>query len=209
MIEIFHASKLWFAANFYTIPEEIAKLINDAFLDYIVFPKKKKDQVSRNEMEKLRCHGGLKLINIKLKSQTPKIHWLIRLITDDNLKPQRSTFNALIGPQKGHLRGEDIIFAEENYINRQLRLNNAFYTEAFRGMAKLNTLKHYSDINNEHLFFNPIFTTTVEDEIHEPTLKPFLHNEILSRIKTYGDLLSAETTITERPLLAAVKRKKA
>ena len=95
VIEIFHASKLWFAANFYTIPEEIINQIDDAFLDYIVFPKKKKDQVSRKKMEKLRCNGGLKLINLKLKSQTPKIQWLIRLVTDDGLKYHKNVFNAL------------------------------------------------------------------------------------------------------------------
>ena len=130
------------------------------------------------------------------------------MITDKNLKAHKSTFNALIGPQKGHLTGQDIIFAEENYIKKQLRLNNAFYMEAFEGIARLNTYKHYSDINDEHLFFNPIFTTTIEDEIHERTLTPFQHNDILGRIKTYGDLLAAETTITQRRLLAAVQRKK-
>ena len=79
--------------------------------------------------------------------------------------------------------------------------------EAFEGIAKLNTYKHYSDINNEHLFFNPIFTTTIEDKIHERTHTPFQGNDILGRIKTYGDLLAAETTIIQRQLLAAVQRK--
>ena len=80
--------------------------------------------------------------------------------------------------------------------------------EAFEGITKLNTYKHYSDINSEHLFFNPIFTTTIEDEIHERTLTPFQGNEVLSQIRTYGDLLSAESTINQRRLLAAVQRKK-
>ena len=59
-------------------------------------------------MEKLREDGGLKLINVKLKSQTPKVNWLIRLITDDSLKVHLHLFNALIGVQTGNLKGQDI-----------------------------------------------------------------------------------------------------
>ena len=208
VIEIFHASKLWYAANFYTIPEEISETINKAFLDYITFPKRNKKQVSRKEMEKLRCKGGLKLINLKLKSQTPKIHWLLRLITDDNLKTHRKIFNDLIGIQRGYLRGEDIIFAEEHYAKKLIIPDSSFYKEAFVGITKLNTFKQYQDINNEHLYYNPIFTTTTDVEVHEKTLTPFQGNGTLSRIKTYGDLLTAETTTAQPRLLAAIRRKK-
>ena len=122
-------------------------------------------------MEKLRSEGGIKLINTKLKSETPKIHWLINLITDEQLKLHLNIFNSLIGIQKGNLKGEDIIFTEEVYIKKYLQLNNNFYMEAFRGISRLNTWKHISNINNEHLYFNPIFTTTTDDEIHERSSK--------------------------------------
>ena len=58
VIEIFHASKLWYATNFYSIPTNMEKEINDAFLDYLTFPKKNKKEVSKIEMEKLRKDGG-------------------------------------------------------------------------------------------------------------------------------------------------------
>ena len=118
------------------------------------------------EMEKLREDGGLKLINISLKSQTPKVHWLIRLVTDETLKVHLYLFNSLIGVQKGQLIGQDIIFTENSYVTRILKTENSFYKEALEGITKLNVYKHYSNINDENVFFNPIFTTTIDNEVH-------------------------------------------
>ena len=205
VIEIFHASKLFYAASFYTIPPDMEKDISAAFLDYIDFPRKKR-MVSRMEMEKLRASGGLKLININLKAETPKIQWLMRLITDENLALHRSLFEKLIGPQTGRLTGYDTIFAESSYI-RRCTINNSFYNEALLGISKLHTFKHYPDINNEHFFYNQIFVTTVDDEVHDKTLTPFRGNKILAGLTTYGDLLNAETTVTLPRLLAAVRKK--
>ena len=102
-----------------------------AFLDYISFPKKK-NEVSRMEMEKEREYGGIKLINTKLKSVTPKIHWLLNLITDPNLHIQLRVFRSLIGEQKARLRPEDVIFADQSYRIYSLHINSDFYKEAFR-----------------------------------------------------------------------------
>ena len=127
VIEIFHASKFFYAATFYPIPSNVEKDISKAFIDYINFPKKVKEPlVSKMEMEKLRVDGGLKLINISLKARTPKVHWLIRLVTDETLKVHLHIFNSLIGIQKGHLRGQDIIFAENSYVTRILKTENTF-----------------------------------------------------------------------------------
>lgn len=207
VIEIYHASKLFYASNFYPIPPDIESQISNAFMDYITFPKNgKHPQVSKREMEKLRLDGGLKLINISLKSQTPKVHWLMRLITDKNLQVHLELFNSLIGLQNGQLRGQDIIFCENSYIKRNLKTNNSFYKEALDSITKLNVGKHYNDIMDEVVFFNPIFTTTRDDEVHEDTIKPFQGNQILSKIRTYGDLLAAESNVP--PKLAAAVRKK-
>ena len=177
-------------------------------MDYITFPKKGNiPQVSKKEMEKLRLDGGLKLINVSLKSQTPKVHWLMHIVTDANLKVHRQLFNSLIGLQSGNLNGEDIIFTENSYVEKILQTDNSFYKEALDGITKLNRGKHYLDINNENVFFNPIFTTTVHSEIHEDIIRPFQGNPILSGIKTYGELLVTERTM-ECPKLTAVLRKK-
>ena len=207
VIEIFHASKLFFAANFYPVPPEMVEEITNSFIDYITFPKNKKDEISKREMEKLREYGGIKLINFKLKSETPKIHWLVKIITDPSLKIQLSIFESLIGTQIGELRPRDIIFAEKGYI-KKCKLDNMFYKEAFEGIAKLDTWKHVPDINNEHLFYNPVFTTTIPDDMHDRTITPFRGNRALSAIKTYGDLIAAENTLEDPRLKAVVRKKK-
>ena len=209
VIEIFHASKLWYAASFYTIPENFLDDINKIFDDYIMFPKKKQE-VSRTEMEKERLYGGIKLINTKLKSMTPKIQWLTSLITNPDLHIHLQVFKLLIGEQKGGLDPVDVIFANRSYMLNCLKLDNDFYKEAFYGMAKLNTWKHISDINSEHVFYNPIFTTIDDDDtnnIDDRTLRPFYGNPILASIRTYQDLHQAQTSLQPPRLKAATKRK--
>ena len=208
VIEIYHASKLFYALNFYPLPPNYEKEVREAFMDYVTFPNNGNiPQVSRKEMEKLRVDGGLKLINVALKSQTPKVHWLIRLVTDETLKVQLELFNSLIGVQSGQLRGQDIIFAENSYVRKSLRTENAFYKEALDGITKLERGKHYLDIKNENVFFNPIFTSTTETEVHEETIRPFQGNRVLEGIRTYGDLLAAENTVQSPRLKAAIRRK--
>ena len=199
VIEIFHASKLWYAASFYPIPAHLETELNNAFMEYIIFPKNK-IEVSRMEMEKLREDGGIKLINIKLKSETPKIHWLVKLITDKELRLHLHIFNSLIGEQTGGLRGQNIIFAEHSYVTKHLKTNNSFYFEALYGITKLDTAKHYENLNEEHLFFNPIFTTTTDEDMHDRTLTPFYGNRALQSVTTYGDLLKESSD----PKLTAV-----
>ena len=207
VIEIYIASKLWYAANFYPIPSGMVKDIDNAFLNYINFPHEQ-NHVSRMEMEKLRERGGIKLINTQLKSETPKAHWLIKLITDTNLCQHRFIFTSLVDSQKGKLSGQDLIFADGTYIQKYLVVTSSFYKEAFTAVAKLDLWKHYNDINQEHLFFNKIFLCASNNEIHEESLKPFQGNQALTGIHTYGDLLAAERTPLAPKLLAVIKRKK-
>ena len=206
VIELYHASKLFYASNFYPLPPNVIEEVSKAFIDYITFPQKGKPLISKKEMEKLKIDGGLKLINVTLKAQTPKVHWLMRLITDENLKIQLELFNSLIGIQKGQLTGQDIIFTENTYVKRILKTDNLFYREALDSITKLNRGKKYQDINNEFVFFNPIFTTAT-DQIHDETIKPFEGNKLLAEIKTYGELLAAQSTLKNPRLQAAIRRK--
>ena len=48
VLEIYHASKIFYASNFYPIPSDIAKDISNAFMDYITFPKKRKEAASKS-----------------------------------------------------------------------------------------------------------------------------------------------------------------
>ena len=179
--------------------------IDHAFTNYINFPSAK-PMVSKMEMEKLREFGGLKLINIRLKAETPKIKWLMRLITDDELTAHKNIFESLMALEGLYLSGCEAMFAENSFI-RNCTISNLFYGEALSGISKLNTYKHFADINNEHVFFNKIFVTSVDDEVHDKTLTPFRGNRALKHIRTYGDLLQAENTITSPKWRAAVRKK--
>ena len=115
------------------------KDVEHAFIDYVNFPSKKK-MMSKPEMEKLRVFGGIKLINMKMKAEMPKIKWLIKLLTDDNLNAHRIIFESLIALEGLHLSCYEIIFAESSFIRRS-KISNPFYDEALLGVSKLNTYK--------------------------------------------------------------------
>ena len=137
VIEIFHASPLWYAATFYPIPTHLETEINNLFIDYITFPKNKKNEISKMEMQKLRKNGGIKLIQTKIKSETPKVEWLINMITDQNLKMNLNVFRKLIGTQKGNIEGEEVIFADHSFIKNTLKINDEFYLEALNAISRL------------------------------------------------------------------------
>ena len=81
VVEIFHASRLWYAARFYPIPPTIEKELQKAFLDYINYPHKT-ITISQDEMYKLREYGGAKLVNVQAKSEASKIQWLVQLCSN-------------------------------------------------------------------------------------------------------------------------------
>ena len=59
----------------------------------------------------------------------------------------------------------------------------------------------------ENVFYNPLITSTANEEVHEGTITPFRGNRELGWIKTYGDLLNAEETVQSQRLKAAIRRK--
>ena len=79
VIEIFHASKLWYAARFYPIP-----------FYHVNYPHNNVT-VKQEEMHKLRKHGGTKLINIQATTEASQIKWLIDLLCRPQIK---HSFNA-------------------------------------------------------------------------------------------------------------------
>ena len=168
------------------------------FINYIAFPKSKRNEISSMEMQKLRQYGGIKLMQTKLKSETPKIEWLINIITNEALKIHLGIFRQIIGLQKGNIKGEEVIFADHHFINHILKIKDEFYLEALKGISKLDIRKHIPDLLKEPVFYNPIFTMTNDEDIDE-TVKPFTRINRLKEIKTYGDLLEAEKS--ERTIL--------
>ena len=63
------------------------------------------------------------------------------------------------------------------------------------GISKLNTCKHFVDINED-------------DDVQDRTLAPFRGYKVLSVIRSYGHLLQAEISVTDPKLLAVIRRKK-
>ena len=53
--------------------------------EYVSFPQKV-ITIAQKEMWKIKAYGGIKLINIQIKSETSKAKWLIELVTNPTLK---------------------------------------------------------------------------------------------------------------------------
>ena len=65
---------------------------------------------------------------------------------------------SLIGNQKGGLSGLELIFVNEYYSKRLLRIPfSLFYTEAIKSTAKLTLSKRIDDLSTEKVFYNPVF----------------------------------------------------
>ena len=59
------------------------------------------------------------------------------------------------------------VFSLCSGIKNHLKISSSFCQEALEGISKLNTWKHISDINKEHLFYNPVFQTIIDEDIRD------------------------------------------
>ena len=124
VIEIFHASKVWYAARFYPIPLPIMKALQKAFFDYVNHPRNNVTG-KQEEMHKLRKHGGTKLINIQAKAEASKIKWLIDLCVDPKLTVHLALMDRLLGEQKGKCCGKDLFFTTK-HARKVLKIASPF-----------------------------------------------------------------------------------
>ena len=129
VVEIFLASKLNYAIKFYVIPKSIQDNLQKSIFEYVNFPQKVKT-ISQQEMWKTLPLGGLKLLNVEIKSQTSKAKWVIENASNMAFKLNLDIFISLMGTQKGGISGKDIIFLEKSYFQKQLKTNSTFYKEA-------------------------------------------------------------------------------
>ena len=156
VIEIFHASRLWFAATFYPVPSSLAEKLHRAFLAYVNFPNSV-STISQAELRKLREDGGAKLIDVVAKAETYQVRWLIEVTTKEVLHTHLNLIKALLGTQKGGLQGEDFLFTTKHYIEKSFNTNSIFYKSAFSASKKLQIHKGVTDPRDEKLFYNPLF----------------------------------------------------
>ena len=141
IIEIFHASRLWYAASFYDVTDPQRKQLQKYFLDYINFPRAQ-NTVAEIEMKKLRKHGGIKLIDIETKINSYRTMWLIEILTNKNLTTHRTIMTNLIGQQKGGLQGTELFFTTKQYTKTILTTNTQFYKKAIYAITKLDVKKN-------------------------------------------------------------------
>ena len=162
VVEIFLASKLLYATRFYPIPAIMQKNMQKAIYDFVTFPSKVKT-ISQHEMWKTKQNGGIKLINLEIKSGSAKAKWLIEIATRKELKSNLAIFTRLLGQQEGNITGRDLVFLQKSYFQKHLNTRSVFYKEGLLSLGKLEirkgikTLKHWDE---EHIFFNPLLTTT-------------------------------------------------
>ena len=182
-IEIFHASRLWYASSFYDIPQDAESQLQKDFFKYVNFPHKA-PTVSQVEMQKLREDGGLKLIDIRTKTDTYKARWLIELVTNPNVRTHLQLITTLLGEQKGGLKGMDLFFTTPHYAKAILKTSIPYYKRAIEVFISLQVKKKIDDPRNEKLFYNPTFKDD-KDEV----LKISRTCEKL-KIYTYGQVLS-------------------
>ena len=170
VVEIFLASKLNYATKFYAIPtKNVQENLQKSICEYINYPQKAKT-ISQQEMCKTLHLGGIKLLNVEIKSQTSKVKWLTEIVSDINLKLYLEIFTTLIGTQDGKVSGKDLMFLEKQYYRRHLKTKSRFYKEALLGMASFQTTKGIPNIDawdREHIFYNPLFRTTPEEDEDE------------------------------------------
>ena len=181
IIETFHASRLWYAARFYCIPPEQDLALQKAFTEYINFPLKK-NTVNQGELQKLKVDGGLKLVNIKLKSEASKIKWLMSLCVNPDLSLHKALMERLLDTQRGRIHGINLFFTNTSFATRILRTTAKYYKEAIKAINGLDVKKQIVDIREENIFFNKTFLDA-NDKVLIPN-QYCMNNDIY----TYGQL---------------------
>ena len=108
VIDIFIASTLVYAMKFYTIPKHLEKQLRADIRNFMNFPLKVKT-IAQKEMWRLKELGGLKLVNVQIKSQISKAKWFVELVSNPDLSAHLQLFQRLIGIQKGNISGKHLI----------------------------------------------------------------------------------------------------
>ena len=160
VVETFLASKLIYAMKFYPIPNVYQKNLQDIIFDFVNFPQKTVT-IAQKEMWKTKKMGGIKLINLQIKSETSKVKWLIELLTDPKLNINLGIFAELLGKQIGNISVRNLLFLPQSYMQHQLSTKSLVYKEALTAISKFEIIKGIPNIDqwdNEHLFYNKIIT---------------------------------------------------
>ena len=189
VVDMFLISKLTYAMKFYPIPQDIVKGLQKAIFEFVNFPNKVVT-IRQEEWWKTKLYGGIKLINVQLKSAQSKSKWEMGIATNSEMETNLNTFSTLMGKQKGEISGKDLIFLGRTYYQYHLNTESKFFKEALLAIAQLDVKKRVQDIqqwDTEHLFYNPLFTY----ENGKPLTLTKICKE--NNIYKYGQLLQEKT----------------
>ena len=159
-VDIFITSTLVYAIKFYPIPKDLERQLRTNIRDFMNFPHNV-NTVAQKEMWRLKEHGGLKLVNVQIKSQISKAKWLIELVSNPELSSHFQLFLRLLGPQKGNISGRHLLFLETSYIHKHLKSNSSVYKEGLLTLSHMDIRKGIANIDlwdEEHLFYNKHFS---------------------------------------------------
>ena len=179
VVETFLASRLVYAMKFYPIPKSLQQEVQNGILSYMTFPNKF-NTIAQKEMWRNKNDGGLKLVNIQLKSETCKAKWLIEIATHENLVTNLNVFTRLMGPQRGDIKGVDLLFLEKTYYSRTIKTSSSFYKEALSAISLFVRKKGIPNIDKwdtEHIFYNPLLVSETD--------KPFVLTKHFDQKKLY------------------------
>ena len=181
IVEMFVISQLSFASRFYSLPKNMVETLQRDICIYINYPKTHA-LISHQEMWKSTWEGGLKLTNVQTKTDTYKVQWLLALITKAELRLNLSIFHRLIGQQLAQLPHDVVFFLQTKFLKGKLTSHSQFYKDSLIAFSQLDFRKAVPDINQEHIFYNPLFTNA-NDETFD--LRKSLAN---ANIFKYGQL---------------------
>ena len=144
----------------------MAKKLREDKLNFIRHPQKVKS-ISQKEIWRPKEKGGIKLVNIQIKSEISKAKWLVELVSNNELSSHLHLFQLLMGVQKVNITGRDLLFLEQSYIQRHLQTSNAFYKEGLLALSSLDINKGISNVHqwdDEHIFYNKFFLQKDKDK---------------------------------------------
>ena len=162
---MFVISKLSYASRFYTLPQEMVEALQRNICIYINYPKAHA-LISQQEMWKSKWEGGIKLINVQTKTDAYKIQWLLALITNPRLQLNLAMFYRLLGQQMGQVPLNTIFFSNTKFMEKTLTTHSQFYKSSLVAFSQLDFRKAVPDTNQEHIFYNPLFTKAVGKSQH-------------------------------------------
>ena len=170
VVEMFVISKLMYIMKFYIIPDNIVEELQKTIGLFIKHPQKQ-SVISQQEMWKAKDMGGIRLTNVRKKAETFQLHWLFRLLSeDDKIDINRKAYYRLMGNQPANIKTGEIFFLSNSYMKRTLVSNSSFYKNSLITLSSLNIIKHIEDPGNvagmnENIFHNKIFTNIKGNEI--------------------------------------------